>query len=125
GKQIVPVGSGDDQANGVAIGSDGKIVVAGYVSGTTFDTSVVSLNSNGSPNTTFDGDGIVVIDALPNLDDQANAVAVQPDGKVVVVGTAGSGNDEDFEILRYRTNGTLDPTFNSTGKLILDVGGSS
>ena len=52
GKQVVPVGSGDDQANGVAVGPDGKIVVAGYVAGAANDTSVVRLNPNGSPDTT-------------------------------------------------------------------------
>jgi uncharacterized delta-60 repeat protein len=124
GEQVVPVGAGDDQANGVAIGPDGKIVVAGYVSGTTFDTTVLSFNPNGSPDSTFAG-GTVVTDALPNLDDQGNAVAVQADGKVVVVGTAGSGNDADFEILRYRTNGTLDPAFDDDGIVILDIGDST
>jgi uncharacterized delta-60 repeat protein len=125
GKQVVPVGSGDDQANGVAITPDGKIVVAGYLSGATFDTTILRFNSNGSPDSTLDADGIVVTDALPNLDDQANAVAVQADGKIVVVGTAGGGNEADFEVLRYRTNGTLDPGFAGDGIRILDIGGST
>ena len=126
GKQIVPVGPLEDEANGVAIAPDGRIVVAGYVSGATFvDTTVLRFNPNGSLDSTFDGDGIVQTDASPLIDDQANAVAVQADGKVVVAGSVGTGNDTDFEILRYRTDGTLDPAFDDDGIVILDIGDST
>jgi uncharacterized delta-60 repeat protein len=126
GIQVVPVGSPDDQANAAAVGPDGKIVVAGYMfDGNTNDTSVVRLKPDGTLDSTFDVDGIVVTPVVPNVDDVANAVAVQSDGKVVVVGTVGNGNDADFEMVRYRTNGTLDPTFDSDGILTLGIGTST
>ena len=125
GKQVTPIGSSADQANGVAVQSDGKIVVAGFRGANENDTTVVRFNSNGSLDTTFDGDGIVVTPVLANLDNVANAVAIQPDGRIVVVGTAGNGNSADFEVLRYRTNGSLDPAFDSDGIRVLDIGGST
>jgi uncharacterized delta-60 repeat protein len=46
------------------------------------------------------------------------------DGKIVVVGTSiGSGSDEDFAMARYNVDGTLDDSFNATGKVLTDFGG--
>jgi uncharacterized delta-60 repeat protein len=48
------------------------------------------------------------------LSDRANGVAVQQDGRLVVVG---SNADADFAVVRYNTEGTLDLTFSGDGKL--------
>jgi uncharacterized delta-60 repeat protein len=58
--------------------------------------------------------------------DIANAVALQPDGKLVVVGQTYTNNDytgEDFAVARYNTDGTLDPTFGVNGKVTTDFPG--
>ena len=58
--------------------------------------------------------------------DIANAVAVQADGKLVVVGTTYQNNDytgEDFAVARYNANGTLDKTFGVGGKVQTDFPG--
>jgi uncharacterized delta-60 repeat protein len=127
GKQVTPVGSGTDEANAVAVQPDGKVVAAGYAADGAgiLDTAVVRYNVDGSPDTTFDTDGKQVTPVGGNTDDLASAVALQSDGKIVVVGTVGNGNDADFEVVRYKANGSLDTRFDSDGIATLDIGTST
>jgi uncharacterized delta-60 repeat protein len=55
-----------DAASGVAVQPDGKIVVAGYRSVVNYDIAVVRLNTDGSLDSTFDGDGIAIIPISTN-----------------------------------------------------------
>ena len=120
GKQTIDFG-GADAAYGVAIESDGKIVVAG--NGDPDNEMVIArLNPNGSIDNSFGTDGEVAIDF--GGASRANAVAIQADGKIVLVGST-DANGGDFAIARLRTNGSLDPSFNGNGKLTLDYGGSA
>jgi uncharacterized delta-60 repeat protein len=122
-----------DTADGVAVQSDGKIVVVGY-SGSTADTLshvvVARLNSNGSLDSTFGTGGIVLLPYLGSggsflFGDQAYAVVIQTDGKIVAVGTSDSGTvNPHFMIIRLTTTGSLDTTFNHTGFVITDFSGN-
>ncbi len=99
-----------DQGFAVAVQSDGKVVVAGTVDNlnTGFDFAVARFNSDGTLDTTFDGDGLVTTH-VGSGDDHARGVAVQADGKIVVVGSAfGAGGDEDFAVVRYNSDGVVD-----------------
>ena len=58
-------------------------------------------------------------------DDKANAVALQKDGKLVVVGSTDAGGNSDFMIARYTANGTLDGTFGIGGKVRTDMGATT
>src|SRR5205823_4094804 len=53
--------------------------------------------------------------------DDANALAIQPDGKIVLAGSSDSGPNSDFALVRYNTNGTLDTSFGNMGKVITAV----
>ena len=78
--------------------------------------------ADGDLDPTFGIGGMVMTD-ISRSTDIANAVAVQADGKLVVVGTTYKNNDfsgEDFVVTRYNTNGTLDPTFGRGGKVRTD-----
>ena len=114
--------------------SDGKIVAAGQaVVGRTannqsnFDFALVRYNANGSLDTSFGTGGKVTTDFNVLLD-QAFAVAIQGDGKIVVVGIATrgvtTGFGVDFAVARYNANGTPDTSFGSGGKLTSDIGGA-
>jgi uncharacterized delta-60 repeat protein len=72
----------------------------------------------------FGTGGKVVTDVSGNLDD-AHAVAVQPNGRIVAAGFAFGGETglHDFALTRYRANGTLDPGFGTGGRVILDFAG--
>lgn len=108
-------------ANAVAIQADGKIVVAGSLGG---DFVVARYNRNGTLDTTFSGDGIVVTDFGGSGTDSANAIAIQSDGKIVVAGNAGLANNARVGVARYNTNGTLDNTFSGDGRFTMDFVGT-
>ncbi len=76
----------------------------------------------GSLDPGFNGNGRAIT-SVGTGHDQALAVAIQPDGKIVVAGSAVIGNARDFAVVRYNVNGTLDNTFSGDGKLTIDFSG--
>jgi uncharacterized delta-60 repeat protein len=123
---IFPEGS---YAFDVALQPDGKIIAAGTVfvdfnPGDMSDTdfALARYNPDGSLDTTFGNSGMVMTDFLGHEDD-AFSVLIQPDGKIVAVGSA---NDPatfyDFAAVRYLSNGTIDTTFGVAGKVHTDLG---
>jgi uncharacterized delta-60 repeat protein len=116
------VGPTNNYAQGMAIQSDGKIVVAGFT--TDYSSSYFSLaryNTDGSLDAGFGSGGEVTTDFGFHQYDRAHAVALQTDGKIVVVGTAySSGTGNNFALARYNTNGSLDTSFGSGGEITTD-----
>jgi uncharacterized delta-60 repeat protein len=112
-------GSGGDLGRSVAVQSDGKIVVAGeFGSG---DFVLVRYLADGTLDNSF-GSGGKVTTAINNYGGYARSVAVQSDGKIVVAGYCSNGSDNDFAVARYNTNGTLDASFGTGGKMLTAVG---
>lgn len=123
GKMTTSLGTNHCESHSVALQNDGKIILAGhnYTSSTNV-FAVVRYKINGTLDNTF-GTGGKVTTSIYGQDDQANCVLVQNDGKIVAVGYADSGNfNTDFALVRYNTNGTLDNTFGSGGKVTTSVG---
>ncbi len=122
GKQTTDMGGNSfEQANSVAIQPDGKIVTAGYTSGATTDFALARYNTDGSLDTTFDGDGKVT--TAIGIGGIATSVAIQPDGKIVAAGNSLFGSSYDFALVRYNPDGSLDATFDGDGKVTTDFGG--
>ncbi len=126
GKLLVPVGSSDDFGYSVTLQPDGKIVVAGYSSnGSNWDFSLIRLNVNGSLDTSFSGDGKLLIPVGSSLD-YGYSVTLQPDGKIVVAGEIWiAGNSTVFGLIRLNADGSLDSSFGTGGKLLMPVGSSN
>ena len=104
----IAVGTGDDIGSDVIISPDGKIVVVGRsFDGVADDVALVRLNSDGSLDTSFDGDGILTTPVGPN-DDQGNSVIIQPDGKIAVGGSSEGASGWDIAVIRYLSDGALD-----------------
>ena len=127
GKVITVVGSGQERAESVALQSGGKIVVAGYAfnPGTAQDVAVIRYSADGSLDTTFNGTGKVTTDfSVGNArENYGYSVAVLSDGKILVGGSAFNINDNtDFALIRYNPNGSLDTSFQGTGKVRTDFG---
>ncbi len=123
GKVTTRVTNSSDRATSVALQSDGKIVVA--ASANDSDFAVVRYNGDGSLDTSFNGTGKVTT-AVSVSYELANSVAVQSDGKIVVSGTARTNNPfNDFAVVRYNANGSLDTSFSGDGKVITNVGGGN
>ncbi len=127
-------GNNNDEAFGVALQGDGRIVVAGFAERGpgNFNFAVARLNPDGSLDAGFGSGGkATVAFALGGGtldDDEATAVAVQPDGRIVVTGFAQRGvTDYDFAIARLAANGSLDPSFNGSGKDVIpfNLGGGN
>ncbi|AUB34548.1 Ca2+-binding protein, RTX toxin-related [Nostoc flagelliforme CCNUN1] len=100
----------------VTLQTDGKIIVAGTDN---TDFALVRYNSDGSLDTTFGGgDGKVTTDLGLIAVDIGYSVTLQTDGKIIVAGT----NNTDFALVRYNSDGSLDSTFNGSGKVTTDLG---
>ncbi|TDH18266.1 T9SS type A sorting domain-containing protein [Segetibacter sp. 3557_3] len=106
----------------IAVQNDGKIVAAGWSSGVNDYPRNITLaryNVDGSLDQTFNGNGIVI--TLFGGDSYAHAIAIQNDGKIVVVGRANSR----FALVRYNPNGSLDNTFNGSGIVTTQISPAS
>ena len=136
--------SSSDTAWAVALQADGKIVAAGdrraCVGGDRDgehcfadsdcpgsgarclgDIALARYNVDGSLDLTFGSAGRVVTDL--GGDDTGFAVVVQSDGRIVVGGASASAGDMDVALVRYGSNGALDPSFGSGGRVLTDLGG--
>lgn len=106
--------AGFSEPKAITTQSDGKIVIAGWNDS---DPMVVRLDARGNLDRTFDSDGILFSD-FGGGNERYNDVAVQPDGKLVLVGWAGGG--PDILIERRLPNGALDPNFRQGGRFLLN-----
>ncbi|MBK8812952.1 MAG: VCBS repeat-containing protein [Acidobacteria bacterium] len=124
GVAFVAVSTRDDQALGIALQSDGKIIVVGSSRNSTAisDFAIVRLNENGSLDTSFGINGVAVTSVRP-FDDIAYDVTIQVDGKIVVCGESGNNGTKTFGLVRYLTNGTLDTAFSDDGITTVDFPG--
>lgn len=125
---VVLAADGSVFVSAVAVQSDGKILVAGSIQGEEIATIVFRRNADGSPDTTFDGDGHAINRYSPSTVDGATELAIQPDGRILVVGQAVEnvpGAVANPAILRLDGSGQLDTTFSGDGRTVADVGGHS
>ncbi|MBP7477046.1 MAG: T9SS type A sorting domain-containing protein [Chitinophagales bacterium] len=107
----------------IAIQSDGKIVAAGtYKNGVNLDFGIARYKTNGTLDSSFSGDGIQFTD-FNSSDDEAFNLAILPDGKIIVVGYTYKSNLtlNDYAIAKYNSDGSLDNTFGTSGKVITDI----
>jgi uncharacterized delta-60 repeat protein len=122
GKVTTTFGGRESRGTAVALQSDGKIVAAGFaLIGNGLDIALARYNPNGSLDSSFGVGGKVLTD-FGARHDVASGLVIQPDGKLVVVGTTRlfglvSINPPDFALARYNPNGSLDPSFDNDGKV--------
>lgn len=120
GQVTTAFGSDAAVASAIALQPDGKIAVAGYsLAPSSAATSflVARYNRDGSLDQTF-GTGGRVITSIGSSS-AATAIAVEPDGKIVVAGSTSPEHlqGRDFGLVRYDRNGALDTSFGEGGKV--------
>ena len=120
GKVKTDFNRNNDLAYGMALQSDGKVIVAGIsfagISAEGGDFAVARYNTNGTLDTSFGVGGKVTTDF--GLTETASSVVVQSDGKIIVAGGTypifpSSGGQ--FALVRYNSNGSLDTSFGDNG----------
>jgi uncharacterized delta-60 repeat protein len=100
-----------------------KIVAVGSVNNGIFDDfALIQYQSDGSVDESFGTYGRVHTDIGAD-DDIAYSVAIDKNAKIVLAGVAYDATNSDIALVRYETNGTLDSSFNSNGKVLTDFGG--
>ena len=115
----------------VRLDANGRIVAIAYgrkSSGFSTDMVICRLDSNGVLDPTFNSTGMVFIDmtGADTQPDQVSAIDIDASGNIWVAGatrTGGSPLDNDFAIAKIRPDGTLDPSFNGTGKKLFNPTG--
>jgi uncharacterized delta-60 repeat protein len=122
GRVVLPIGDAlGAYPAAVRVQPDGKVVLAGYRYGGSSETCMVlaRLNADGTPDDAFGTDGIVTCLGAEGDTalDEANDVIVQPDGKILIIGSGGVPTDtfRSVVIARYNLDGSLDTTFGTSG----------
>ena len=114
GLVLAAIGTYETRGLALTIQSDGKIIAAGHAYiNNSWDFVVMRFNANGTLDTTFAGSGKQSTDI--NGTDSMNQVLVLADGKILV---AGAEQNNRLALVRYNSNGSLDSSFGSGGKLI-------
>ena len=111
-------GATSEEPSSIAIQSDGKIVVGGWITPTTYwDFGVLRYTTSGELDVSFGADGVVTTD-MNGGHERITSLAIQSDGKIVAVGYAAqdtSGANTDFAVARYTVDGDLDTSFGGVG----------
>jgi uncharacterized delta-60 repeat protein len=119
GKATLAAFGGDRSA--MAVQPDGKIVMVG---GTFVDLVMARFNADGTLDRTFGVDGRVTTNLVTGEQEEALGVAIQPDGKIVVVGYTGQAvGPSVIALARYTANGALDTTFGTSGIVVTNLVG--
>jgi uncharacterized delta-60 repeat protein len=120
------IGAGDSAAYGLALQTDGKIVVAGFAIGTgsNYVFAVARYTVAGVPDASFDTDGVLTTN-IGGVDDAASAIVIQPDGKILVAGQSLQVSDYDLALVRYNPDGSPDAGFGAAGITLTDLNAGS
>ena len=125
GKITTRIGAGDAYSFGIVLQSNGRIVLAGYSETTQdHDFTLVGYTSNGTLDLSFGNGGRIATDFAGATDDIAYAMTMQSDGKLVVAGRTGDYPEFDFGLIRYSSDGQLDQSFGTGGKVATNFSSS-
>jgi uncharacterized delta-60 repeat protein len=117
GTEVTALGA-NSAPTGVAIQKNGKIVVVGNSGSGNDQFTVLRYLAGGGPDPSFGGGDGIVTTNFGSGDTDALDVAIQKDGKILVTGLIEVGSSRARGVLaRYRSNGTLDPSFGKGGKV--------
>jgi uncharacterized delta-60 repeat protein len=120
GRSTVNLTAGEDTSTAVAIQANGRIVLAGYASGSGGQIGLARLRPNGNPDSNFSGDGWLVRN-LTSGEDFAWDVAIQPSDQRIVLAGRSSAGAGSLVALRYNPDGSADNTFSGNGNVAINV----
>jgi uncharacterized delta-60 repeat protein len=106
-----------------ALQSDGKIVVVGATTTSNSDFIAARFDTSGKFDLSFGDKGVRVTDAGSETD-VLSSVAIQANGKIVAGGQTSRGGINQFAMIRYDKDGTIDSSYGSQGLVITNFGGA-
>lgn len=122
GMVTTPTLPGSSDAFSIVLLPDGRILAGGQTNaGSNYDFCIVRYHPDGSLDTSLNGTGTVITPILAG-DDNIQDIAIQSDGKIVAAGFARIGTVTDMALVRYNFDGSLDSTYGSGGKAVIDLG---
>jgi len=110
---VIDVDNSNNASKAIAIQPDGKILIAGYSTTSINLFNVVRLNGDGSLDNSFGSNGVVSTTLASTS--IASSIALQDDGKIIAGGHSWGGDYNEFTLIRYNSNGSLDATFGNSG----------
>ncbi|MEP7109991.1 MAG: hypothetical protein ABI760_18495, partial [Ferruginibacter sp.] len=121
GEQYFEDLTGSQLTGKIVIQNDGKIMIGGgnlyaYRDLILNSFELMRLNIDGTPDNTFNGGEILY--TYVNNSSRATSLAVQSDNKIIIAGYSYNESSDDFTILRYNINGSLDSGFNNDGVVL-------
>ncbi len=124
GKVTTPVGNSHSHGYGIAIQSNGKILQAGdYDNSAGYNQfAVIRYNTDGTLDNSFAGNGKAAVSFTGGS--TANNVGIQSNGKIILTGTITNYKNYNFALARLNTDGTIDNSFGTNGKVVTDFGGN-
>ncbi|MDZ8096654.1 MAG: DUF4347 domain-containing protein [Nostoc sp. DedQUE05] len=125
GRVLAAIGISFENIESLAIQSDGKIVVTGYVwnvwnSSNQEDFAIARFNTDGTLDSNFGNGGKVIAPLSVSTGDRGTSLSIQPNGKIVVGGYVESDTqslNRTTVLLAYNPDGTLDTSFGTAGKV--------
>ncbi|MBS3914895.1 MAG: T9SS type A sorting domain-containing protein [Bacteroidetes bacterium] len=124
GTSMIKLGTSLTEIFGLAMQADGKFVVAGDITASSkYSAMVARYKSNGTLDSTFGTNGVYSTNYGASTYDMFQSIAIQSDGKIVSCGFTFPGNYADMALLRLNSNGSVDTSFSSDGKVVTSVSG--
>ncbi len=120
---IDPLIGAKDVVNAMDITTDGKIVLAGYVEGISKDYVIVRLTQDGIPDTSYNGNGYLIIGGN-SADEVWTDVVAEPDGRIIAAGYTYENQQSDYVFVRTESDGSPVTTFGTNGVAIFDFAGT-
>src|SRR3954463_6884040 len=121
GKVVTDFNNSTDWLSRIGVQSDGKIVAIG-VPPPSHKGALARYNPDGTLDATFGNGGKVI--TVANVRESAAGLLILPDGKIMISGSIDlpSSQDTSFALLRYDSDGSIDPTFGNGGTVTTNVG---
>src|SRR5947209_11960304 len=111
GKATANFSLGAAQVEALAVQADGKIIAAGQAGSNGAEFALARWSRNGTLDPGFGSAGEVTTPLGASGNSAARGVAIQPDGRILVAGSAGPGGSQEFALARYTPGGSLYATF--------------
>jgi uncharacterized delta-60 repeat protein len=127
GKVFTQIDQGAAEVSALLLQPDGKLLVAGQVQFRLTPQNgafVARYLPEGSPDPSFGEDGIALL-VDRGLSDRIQAIALQPDGRIVAAGTNSDQRQKNLLLVRFEPDGSLDAGFGDSGKIVTDLGNAS